>query len=280
MKHVLLSIFFVLISLSFALAQIPNAGFENWTGSNPDQWLTNNAVPPYPIIQTADVHSGTNALEGIVVSLYTVAYPPLIISGANGHGFPLNYRPTSLHGFYKTSLVSGDTFYVYSELYKAGTPVGYGASLISANYGSYTELVQTINYITGDVPDTMIITMGISQESGPHTGSYFYLDDLSLSPAMGVSEHQTQVPAAFSLSQNYPNPFNPTTAISYALPVRGQVRLEVFNVLGERVAILVNTEKEAGYYTVNWTPKTGSGMYFYRMQSGSYTAVGKMVLAK
>ena len=281
MKYFIAFVFFTVIAVSLTLAQIPNAGFESWTAGNPNQWLTNNAAPTYvTITQSADFHSGSSALKGAVALIYTVALPPMIMSGVNGVGFPLNYRPTSLHGFFKTSLLGGDTFYVSIILFKSGSPVGEGLLHTPANYSSYTDLAVPINFNTSDVPDTAIITMEIMGSDSVHSGSYFIVDDLSFSPAAGVSEHHGQVPAAFSLSQNYPNPFNPTTAVSYALPVRSQVRLEVFNVLGERVATLVNSEKDAGYYTVNWTPKTGSGMYFYRIQAGSHTAVGKMILAK
>jgi hypothetical protein len=70
----------------------------------------------------------------------------------------------------------------------------------------------------------------------------------------------------FRLSQNHPNPFNPTTEISYSVPVPSRVTLEVFNTLGQRVALLVDGVKEAGSHTVQWNGTGASGVYFYRIQ--------------
>ncbi|MBK7259942.1 MAG: T9SS type A sorting domain-containing protein [Ignavibacteriae bacterium] len=96
----------------------------------------------------------------------------------------------------------------------------------------------------------------------------------------------SDVPTEFALQQNYPNPFNPTTTVSCALPAPGEVRIAVFNVLGEQVASLVNGAQEAGYYTVQWngTDNRGqqvtSGVYFLTMHAGEFTAMKKMMLVK
>jgi len=89
------------------------------------------------------------------------------------------------------------------------------------------------------------------------------------------------VPHEFSLHQNYPNPFNPTTEIAFALPEAAHVTLEIYNVLGQRVATLVDGFREAGTYTVNWdaSSKT-SGIYLYRLQAGESVETKKMLLLK
>ncbi len=94
----------------------------------------------------------------------------------------------------------------------------------------------------------------------------------------------TALPTNFALGQNYPNPFNPSTIIPYQLPTSAHVRLEVFNLLGQRLATLVDAERSAGVHTTEWdaTDATGravgAGVYIYRLSSGGMTESRRMVL--
>ena len=89
------------------------------------------------------------------------------------------------------------------------------------------------------------------------------------------------LPKLFSLENAYPNPFNPTTLISYDLPRSTHVMLVVYNPLGQEVAVLVNATQDAGHYRVEWNAKdVPTGVYFYRLQAGSFSQVGKMLLLK
>lgn len=88
-------------------------------------------------------------------------------------------------------------------------------------------------------------------------------------------------PSVFSLAQNYPNPFNPSTAIKYGLPHDAKVTLEVFDALGRRVAVLVNAPQPAGYHeAVFQNPALPSGLYFYRLQAGTFVQTNKMVILR
>ncbi|MFA6541182.1 MAG: right-handed parallel beta-helix repeat-containing protein [Bacteroidota bacterium] len=94
-------------------------------------------------------------------------------------------------------------------------------------------------------------------------------------------------PSQFSLDQNYPNPFNPSTTISYAVPENGQrVKIEIYDITGQRVRELINTTQDAGEYRVTWDGLNDNGMristgvYIYRMSSGSFTSVKKMLMLK
>jgi hypothetical protein len=97
---------------------------------------------------------------------------------------------------------------------------------------------------------------------------------------------QAVLPIQYELAQNFPNPFNPATTISFALPEPEHVRLEVFNILGQRVAVLKDGVMQAGYYDLSWDGRSASGaslssgMYFYRLTSGTFEQTNKMVLLK
>ncbi len=104
-------------------------------------------------------------------------------------------------------------------------------------------------------------------------------------PAVATGVGKVVPPKEFVLSQNYPNPFNPSTTIHYSLEKAGMVSLKVYNLLGQEVATLVNGHQEAGSYTVPFNNKEGevtlaSGVYFYRLDAGSFVSIKKMILMK
>jgi hypothetical protein len=89
------------------------------------------------------------------------------------------------------------------------------------------------------------------------------------------------VPQTFSLQQNYPNPFNPSTLIKYGLAHDVKVKLEVYNLLGQRVAVLLDEPQKAGYHEVVFNRQTlSSGVYFYRLQAGSFVQTRRMTLVR
>ncbi len=95
-----------------------------------------------------------------------------------------------------------------------------------------------------------------------------------------------EVPSSFEVYQNYPNPFNPTTTIEYTLPTEGNVKLEVYNSIGQLVNVLVKGNQSAGRQRVTWNGKdsfggsVSSGIYFYRIKTNSFSQVKKMILAR
>jgi hypothetical protein len=87
--------------------------------------------------------------------------------------------------------------------------------------------------------------------------------------------------SGYELSQNYPNPFNPTTKISYQIPVSGNVTLKVYNTLGKEVAKLASGFMNAGSYSIVFNASNlSSGVYFYKLEAGSFSAIKKLVLLK
>lgn len=92
---------------------------------------------------------------------------------------------------------------------------------------------------------------------------------------------QTDLPTEYSLYSNYPNPFNPTTTIKYDLPSDGLVQIKVFDILGNELATIVNEQKVAGRYEINFNASSlASGVYLYKLQAGGFVSSKKMILLK
>jgi hypothetical protein len=96
-----------------------------------------------------------------------------------------------------------------------------------------------------------------------------------------ADETRKDIPKEFSLSNNYPNPFNPSTTIKFAIPQEQYVIIEVYNSTGQKVETLVNRKLSAGYHEVHWNAvNMATGIYFYRIQAGSFKDLKKMILLK
>ena len=96
-----------------------------------------------------------------------------------------------------------------------------------------------------------------------------------------ISEQGSRLLKSFFLSQNYPNPFNPLTTINYELPITNYVELNVFNLLGQKVATLVDKKQPAGRHQVEWdASKMASGVYYYKLVAGEFSEVRKMILIR
>ena len=114
-----------------------------------------------------------------------------------------------------------------------------------------------------------------------YAGTHLNGDFKSISQTTSVKNDKANIPGDFSLSQNYPNPFNPSTSITYSLPRSSHVVLKVYNILGKEVITLVNEEKPAGNYKVVFNGSNlTSGVYFYKVQAGSFVSTKKFVLLK
>lgn len=110
-------------------------------------------------------------------------------------------------------------------------------------------------------------------------GSVNYFDPIHVSMLTGVPEHS--LPGEFVLMQNYPNPFNPTTTIRYGVPEDADVTLEVFNTLGQRVALLAGGRTKAGYHEATFDASTlASGVYLYKLTAGSFVDSKKLLLIR
>jgi glycosidase len=189
-------------------------------------------------------YSGAN---GVVVSnIDGAAHNANIILSTSG-------SPAPLFGF------SDGTSYVATDLYNNSTtqPVVFsgGVDTLKVSLPAYGSAVFVIDNVAHTLVLPPLTSIGQSRSGAP--------------------------PGEYSLSQNYPNPFNPATTITYQVRSAGAVTIRVYDVLGREVATLVNEYQGAGSYTQAFdASRLSSGVYFYRLQSGSFVSTKKMVLAK
>ncbi len=129
------------------------------------------------------------------------------------------------------------------------------------------------SYITGSF--TGLLTIGNDIITGGD-----FIAKIS-NTVLGITTEKPTIPNYFNISQNYPNPFNPTTVINYSVPRSNMVTIRVYDILGNETATLVNEEKPAGSYSINFNAsRLSSGVYFYRMQAGSFVETKKLILMK
>ena len=159
---------------------------------------------------------------------------------------------------------------------------------LSLPYKTVDDLLSSAGLKVGDSTDliwTVFMTDGLdtvqtSTYSAPDfTGNY---NKVKLTRANETAiENDNIRPQKFALEQNYPNPFNPTTTINYSIPHNVKVRLTVYDVLGRRVAMLVNRVQNAGTYHITFNARQlSSGMYFYRLETPDKVIIRKMMLIK
>jgi hypothetical protein len=104
--------------------------------------------------------------------------------------------------------------------------------------------------------------------------------DFLLTPT-GIGDDDSILPSAYRLGQNYPNPFNAQTTIEYSIPVASKVTLEIFDILGRRVDVLVDDQQQPGSYTVTWDASGySSGVFFYRLNADNHIETKRLVLLK
>ena len=145
----------------------------------------------------------------------------------------------------------------------------------SLNQAAGTGVVLSFNW-------TVYASDGVNEteaSNGPLSVTFDAGWVLSVDEEMGI-------PDVFALHQNYPNPFNPVTTIRFDVPQESHIRMDIYNILGQRVRTLVNSDMQAGYHTIRWNGTNdmgkplSSGMYIYRIHSSEFTSVKKLVLMK
>jgi Bacterial Ig-like domain/Secretion system C-terminal sorting domain len=172
--------------------------------------------------------------------------------------------------------VAGSFFSAYARLGALhNTEFGWWVSDTSQNYWGlqYTFQIQVTKDSTYSVAYKIFLANATTGQILLVTGA----DEKAGAP----------LPAAYTLGQNYPNPFNPSTTINFSIPMQSRVTIDVFNVIGQKVATLVNDVRAAGSHQAVWKAQVPSGLYFYRMEASGvdapsqhFTQVRKMMMVK
>ncbi|MCB0270865.1 MAG: tandem-95 repeat protein, partial [Calditrichaeota bacterium] len=156
--------------------------------------------------------------------------------------------------------------------------------------GNPDSLLVTYDENTGDVTITPVsgFTGTVALEFTVSDGELSASQTLTVvvEPTVGIFDDPTALPTSFDITQNYPNPFNPSTSLKFQLPTATDVRLVIYNVLGQKVRTLANQQFQAGYHEVKWDGmndygvRAATGVYIYRFEAGKFVKVMKMTLMK
>lgn len=198
------------------------------------------------------------------VQFTTTAAPPRLINpGKGNNGTPTSFssRWTSSQGatMYQIQF-AGDSLFQYPEV----------------DDSTVTDTVRPVTLHNGLAQ----YYCRVRARSAAGWSDYSTVSDFTTAEASSVDPDHS-LPSTYALAQNYPNPFNPTTVIGYDLPAPSHVRLELFNALGQVVREILDADQEAGSHELKLNGNgLASGMYFYRMEAGSFVAIKKLVLLK
>jgi len=241
------------------------------------------------------------AAMGTTASITKIGFDVLTVGGPEMSGFKVSFKNTTLTSL--TTYETGGFTVAYSPASYA--PAGTGWQMITMTTPfTYTggNLLMDICY--NNTTYTSYSTVNSTPVTGMYYGRYNDLTEplggcdytswtLTTGPPgrantrfeftgpTGVSAITSEIPDSYSLGQNYPNPFNPTTKINFALPKSGLVTLKIYDVLGREVKILVNDIKQAGNYSVDFNASEfSSGVYFYRLESGTFNETKRMLMIK
>lgn len=181
----------------------------------------------------------------------------------------INTSNPQLTWFVPTGPVNGSSFTL---------EVANNLEMVGANV---YENIENPHFIVSNLNSNSVYYWRVKTKNNDGSFSYYSNKGRFSTGGTLTSVEDSEIPARFELAQNYPNPFNPSTTITYSIPEGTNVKLSVYNILGSEVVVLVDGFKPAGTYNVNFSAsELSTGVYFYRIDAGSHSAVNKMILMK
>lgn len=296
MKYKLLIFITAALSIAnFAQAQqtIPNASFENWTNygtySDPTSWTSLNFKAFVTDLITCE--KGTPGAVGASYLKLTVKGGPgatipailesansLNINGKSPNGFAYNLRPTSFKGKWQylvtanDSLIAGVQFTKWNPISSKSDLIGTGLITITAGtVNTWTNFSIPITYISSSIPDSALILFFLGIGTFPVLNDHVYIDDLSFSGTVGVSEVQEN--SNFSV---FPNPSNGVFTIQNI--GEDLIKISIFNLLGEKVYQFANHYLEKNNETIIDLSTKPKGIYFIEVENGKSISTKKIVV--
>lgn len=243
----------------------------------------------YPGSDSWTYDSDTPADRGLALAFFVPGMSEFFFGGGNEGGVSTNYQASCWTGM--ASFVPVELTSFKASVNESSVLLQWETATETNNKGFEIQRKEIINenwlnlgFVDGNGTVTKSKSYSFNDEN-ISTGKYLYrLKQVDYDGAFSYSkqiEVDVKMPNRFNLSQNYPNPFNPSTCIQYAIGNKQYVTLKVYDILGNEVAALINEEKPAGVYKINFNAaELSSGIYFYKLTAGSFIQTKKMILLK
>jgi uncharacterized delta-60 repeat protein len=270
----------------YATIKYNTAGVQQWVARYDDPGNSDDRASALAIDGTGNVYVTGGTAEVESFGIFNSDYATIKYNTAGEQQWVARYNGPGNSSDYATALAvdGAGNVYVTGESYGSGTSYDYTTikynaagvqQWITRNNGpgnSYDEA----NALAVDGAGNVYVT-GTSDGGGWS----IYTTIKYVQATVSVEEKKPNAPNTYWLAQNYPNPFNPSTTIRYAVAKSGHVTLKVFNLQGQEIAALVNENKPAGEYEIQWNPTdVPSGVYLYRLQAGKFVQTMKLILLR
>jgi hypothetical protein len=236
----------------------PDAGLSNIFFSLPADAVDGN-VSKVSLSATSRSNPLLNDTDTFYIAVYKSVLENIVI------------RPDTL------TCMPGDT----SRFYASGYDNRNQEMSVEVSWSAAGGVIDSDGWYIAGAEEGIFEIRSVHAATGKEDIAYAKIGSYSIKPDLTGTETENTLPGEFFLSQNYPNPFNPVTTIGYAIPKTSVVTIEIYNILGQRVAQLVNEEKLPGYYRVTFNSShLSSGIYFYNLRTSYYCLTKKMIVIK
>ena len=292
MKKKLLIFIATAISACYANAQILNSGFENWTTTEPNSWVTTNGLMilgnAQSVFKTTDAHSDSFACEmrsTIVANKPSGVYVPDYVGSVfigkqigikSLRGMPYNNKPTNFEFWFKYASTTGDTANAFIMLTKFNATlsktdtIAIGGFYNSANISTYTKAILNLTYLSTETPDTAVVVFSAITPFSTNAGSIFKIDDMAFTGGnVGMNEQNNNV--EFTL---FPNPSNGESFLNFNT-IQPEINLSIFDLQGKEIWNNKFTNQAKISILTN---KFDAGIYIIKVSNGTKTSFKKLVV--